>query len=244
MIKLHILIPKSIKRQLKNFFACVLGWSIMCGSAFAIPLSQDLQQSQASVQRVSDWRTLVFESTHLSDREKLRRVNAFFNRTIRYGEDTDVWSQADYWASPLETLEKGRGDCEDFALAKYFTLRLLGIPEDSLRLVYATQAKTRQAHMVLGYWADAGTEPVLLDNLEDGIRSFVQRNDLKAEFAFDELNLYNFDHAALQRVGSVGQLPNWLALVQRTRREASDLANAAASGTQSGLLLSAVSLEH
>ncbi len=243
MIKLHILISKSIRRQLKIFSACLLGLGVMCGSAFAIPLSQDMQQSQAGVQRVSDWRALVSESTHLSDREKLRRVNAFFNRTIRYGEDADVWKQADYWASPLETLEKGRGDCEDFALAKYFTLRLLGIPEDSLRLVYATQSKTGQAHMVLGYWADAGTEPVLLDNLENGIRPFVQRDDLKVEFAFDELNLYKFDHAALQLVGSVGQLPNWLALVQRAKREESDLANAVARGAQSGLLLSAVSLE-
>lgn len=74
----------------------------MCGSAFAIPLSQDMQQSQAGVQRVSDWRALVSESAQLADSEKLRRVNAFFNRTIRYGEDADVWKQADYWASPLK----------------------------------------------------------------------------------------------------------------------------------------------
>ncbi|MDD2045948.1 transglutaminase-like cysteine peptidase [Pseudomonas putida] len=244
MIKLNILISKRFRRQLKVFAACVFGWGVMCAGAYATSQSQDIQQSQAGAQRVSDWRALVAESTQLPDHEKLQRVNAFFNRTIRYGEDVDVWQQADYWASPLETLEKGRGDCEDFALAKYFTLRLLGIPEDSLRLVYATQSKTNQAHMVLGYWADAGTEPVVLDNLEDGIRPVAQRHDLKTEFAFDELNLYRFDHDALQWVGGVGQLPNWLPVVQRARREASDLTIAAISDAQSRLLLAAVSQAH
>ncbi|UVJ46535.1 transglutaminase-like cysteine peptidase [Pseudomonas sp. LS1212] len=78
---------------------------------------------------------------------------------------SDVWEQTDYWASPLETLEQGAGDCEDFALAKYFTLQLLGISESNLRLVYTTLASTKQAHMVLGFWSDTGAEPVLLDNL-------------------------------------------------------------------------------
>ena len=243
MIKLNILISQSIKRLFKVFSACVLGWGIICTSALATP-STDVQQHQAGAQRVSAWRTLVSESTGLPDHEKLRRVNAFFNRTIRYGEDVDVWNQTDYWASPLETLEKGSGDCEDFALAKYFTLRLLGVPEARLRLVYATQAKTNQAHMVLGYWAHAGSAPVVLDNLENSIRPVAQRGDLKAEFAFGERNLYRFDDAALQQVGSVGQLPNWLTVVQRAKREASALASPAVQGGQPALLLSAVSLKH
>ncbi|MGH8381228.1 transglutaminase-like cysteine peptidase [Pseudomonas sp.] len=244
MIKLYILISKSIKQQLKIFSAFVLGWGVMWGSAIATPLSQNMQQSQKGMQRVSDWRSLVTGSAHLTDHEKLQRVNAFFNRTIRYGEDVDIWKQADYWASPLETLEKGMGDCEDFALAKFFTLRLLGIPESRLRLVYATQSSNKQAHMVLGYWEDSEAQPLLLDNLENGIRPFVQRDDLKAEFAFDELNLYKFNHADLQLVGSVGQLPSWLSLVRRAKREESDLTNYVVAGTQSNLLISAVRLEY
>ena len=65
----------------------------------------------------------------LSEDEQLRRVNEYFNRRIRFAEDSAVWSQPDYWATPLETIARGAGDCEDFVFAKYFTLRELGIAD-------------------------------------------------------------------------------------------------------------------
>jgi predicted transglutaminase-like cysteine proteinase len=239
LIKLNILNSKTFGRQLKQVSVLLLGWGMLWGSAIAKPLSADIQPPQEGVQRVSDWRALIADSSELSDREKLQRVNEFFNRTIRYGEDIDVWQQADYWASPMETLEKGRGDCEDFALAKYFTLRLLGVPERSLRVVYATQTSTQQAHMVLGYWQNADADPLLLDNLGNDIRSSAQRSDLNVKFAFDETGLYAFDHARFKPVGNVGQLPDWLPLVKRAKREESDLMNRDEDSISSGLMLSA-----
>ena len=67
---------------------------------------------------------------------RLSAVNEFFNRRIAFTPDIDVWSQPDYWASPLETLGKGRGDCEDYVIGKYFSLLAAGVPVATLRLVY------------------------------------------------------------------------------------------------------------
>ncbi|WP_442107879.1 transglutaminase-like cysteine peptidase [Pseudomonas sp. NUPR-001] len=246
MIIRNALISKcSGARTIRFLSAIVLGCAIVSGSAIATPLTQtvpvaDSQQRQQATQRVSAWRALISDSSHLSDQEKLQRVNDFFNRTIRYGEDIDVWKQSDYWASPMQTVEKGMGDCEDFALAKFFTLQLLGIADSQLRMVYATQTATQQAHMVLGYWANEQAEPVLLDNLEKAMLPISQRNDLNVKFAFDERNLFSFDHARLQWVSGVDQLPNWQPLLQRAKREESVIAREEASGAPHELLLSAL----
>src|ERR1700744_4250940 len=60
------------------------------------------------------------------DATRLRAVNDFFNQRLAYMEDIDNWGVQDYWASPLESLGKGAGDCEDYAIGKYFTLTTLG----------------------------------------------------------------------------------------------------------------------
>ncbi|WP_237707120.1 transglutaminase-like cysteine peptidase [Pseudoalteromonas sp. BSi20652] len=50
-----------------------------------------------------------------------------------------LWKQNDYWTTPLETLGRGLGDCEDYAIAKYISLRALGVIDDKLRLIYEKQ---------------------------------------------------------------------------------------------------------
>jgi predicted transglutaminase-like cysteine proteinase len=72
----------------------------------------------------------------VDDAAKLEAVNQFFNRRIVFRDDQEVWHTDDYWASPLETLSQGMGDCEDFAIAKYFSLLAVGVPASRLRLVY------------------------------------------------------------------------------------------------------------
>ena len=70
------------------------------------------------------------------DAAKLAAINQFFNRRIVFTSDIEVWGQVDYWASPLEMLAKGRGDCEDYVIGKYFSLVVAGVPVSRLRLVY------------------------------------------------------------------------------------------------------------
>ncbi|MDM8349520.1 transglutaminase-like cysteine peptidase [Pseudomonas sp. sp1636] len=56
-----------------------------------------------------------------------------------------MWGERDYWATPIEALVKGAADCEDYSLAKYFSLRQLGVPTGKLRLTYVKALKLNQA---------------------------------------------------------------------------------------------------
>lgn len=129
------------------------------------------------------------------DDAKLQALNQFFNRRVRSVEDALLWGQVDHWASPLETLDKGAGDCEDFAIAKYFGLLALGIPSHKLRLVYvrAEMGGTGgpvQAHMVLAYYAAPQAEPLILDNLITELRPASRRPDLAPVFSFNGEGLW------------------------------------------------------
>ena len=126
---------------------------------------------------IREWRSMSASITGLSERAKVWQVNAFFNQKIRYEEDIVLWGQDDYWATPLETLSQGRGDCEDYAIAKYFTLLELGIPSARMRLVYVVLVtrgrdindSRRHSHMVVAYFPRPASEPWILDNLNDDI---------------------------------------------------------------------------
>src|SRR3546814_6064890 len=68
-----------------------------------------------------------------SEAEKLNAINKFFNQKIKYFEaDINIWGQSDYWATPLESMGRQRGDCEDYSIAKYLFLRELGIPDEKI----------------------------------------------------------------------------------------------------------------
>ena len=135
------------------------------------------------------WRDMQREARELPEREQLARVNDFFDRRLQFRDDQLVWNQADYWATPLEFLGKGAGDCEDFALAKYFSLVELGVSPQKLRLIYVRArlpgAAEPVAHMVLGYYERPDAEPLVLDNLQATIRPASQRPDLAPVFSFN-----------------------------------------------------------
>lgn len=159
----------------------------------------------------------------LDDTAKLVAINDFYNRRIVFGEDQEVWQQVDYWASPLETLNQGRGDCEDYAIAKYFSLLALGIPTAKLRLVYVRAelggpGGVQQPHMVLAYYATPGGEPMILDNLLAELRTASRRPDLTPVFSFNSDGLW-------QGVGGpsagdpVSRLSRWRAVLAKARTE-------------------------
>jgi predicted transglutaminase-like cysteine proteinase len=69
------------------------------------------------------------------DVDKLKAMNVFFNRQILFRTDQDNWGAVDYWSSPLEFLNRGQGDCEDYAIAKYFSLIAMGVSPAKMRMV-------------------------------------------------------------------------------------------------------------
>lgn len=174
----------------------------------------DPARSQPLQPWLLQWRTLDVPA-------QLRAVNRFVNTRIEFATDEQAWGEADYWASPLETLARGRGDCEDYAIAKYFSLVAAGIPVARLRLVYMRARLDdgpEQAHMVLAYDPQDGGEMLILDNLVDEVLPAARRGDLLPVFSFNSDGLW-------LGVGKVGagdprqRLARWREVLQKARAE-------------------------
>lgn len=143
--------------------------------------------------RVKSWFNLIRAAAALPEVDKLRVVNGFFN-ALPNVEDSAHWGAQDYWATPLELIGSNGGDCEDFALAKYFTLRELGVPDARLRITYVKAylpSRQVQSHMVLSYYATVDAEPLLLDNLTDAIKPASLRSDLLPTYSFNVGGLWS-----------------------------------------------------
>ena len=176
-----------------------------------------------------DWQKLLAESRSVAEKDKLKKVNDFFNRRIVFDDDLTIWNQSDYWATPLETIGQARADCEDFAIIKYFSLKDAGIPLAKLRLIYVKARLAGpagpylQAHMVLAYYPTPSAEPLLLDNLIPEIRSASQRRDLQPVFSFNSEAIWSGVAANAPRgTRGTGQLSRWQDVLNRTRNEGID----------------------
>ncbi|EIK51296.1 hypothetical protein YO5_05926 [Stutzerimonas stutzeri TS44] len=169
--------------------------------------------------RIEAWQELLQQSGGLSEQQQLAEVNRFFNRHIRFSDDIRVWEQDDYWATPVESLIRGAGDCEDYALAKYFTLRRLGVPSEKLRITYVKALRLNQAHMVLTYYATPGAEPLVLDNIDGVIRPASQRGDLLPVYAFNAEGLYLPGAGGGKRSGDGKRLSRWQDVLRKMHAE-------------------------
>ncbi|WP_310446619.1 transglutaminase-like cysteine peptidase [Thiobacillus sp.] len=207
---------------------CTLAFSVSVALA-GVEMDRLLMQAgqrygDAGTASVVAWRDLLTRAASQPDAVKLRQVNDFFNRRIRFGEDSDIWGKQDYWATPLETLGRSEGDCEDFAIAKYATLKQLGIPAEKLRLTYVKariggpQSTLVQAHMVLSYYPAPDDEPLVLDNLIGDIRPASRRADLTTIFGFNAEGLW-IGGGAPRAPSASQRLSKWQSVLTRMREE-------------------------
>jgi len=195
----------------------VLGdWDFSSISRRAQALYGPLGEGQ---QRIDDWQYLLASQNKASELEQLDRVNRFFNQRIRYVEDADLWHQADYWETPVEALFKGAGDCEDYAIAKYFSLRHLGVASDKLRITYVKALQLNRAHMVLTYYASPQAMPLVLDSLIDDIRPASQRTDLLPVYSFNANGLWLPGAKGNQRVSDSKRLSRWQDVLKKMQAE-------------------------
>lgn len=196
----------------------------------------DLDRLKASFQRYGgssvifdDWRKVLDEVKNTNDTEtRLRRINEFFNRRIAFAEDQQVWGKSDYWATPMETLAQGKGDCEDFTIAKYFTLREAGFTDGQMRLIYVkarlggVNSTLQQAHMILAFYPAPDAEPLILDNLITEIRPASRRPDLIPVFSFNSQGIWQGAQGSGQAAGSTSRLSRWQDLLTRAGKEGFD----------------------
>lgn len=171
------------------------------------------EQAQALVQQIE-------RSSAQDDAQRLKDINDFFNRRLAFREDAVTWGLPDYWASPLESLEKRAGDCEDYAIAKYFALAASGVPTVKLRMVYVRARLQGQslAHMVLAYHPQPGAEPLILDNLRPEVLPASQRTDLTPVFSFNTEGLWQ-GVSAVEAGDPMVRLSLWRELVAKVRAE-------------------------
>ncbi len=165
-----------------------------------------------------DWQVLIGSFRDAAIQKKLVRVNSFVN-SLRYVEDQRHWGREEYWATPLQTVASGGGDCEDLAIAKYFTLKAMGVSVEKIRLTYVKIPRRGQSHMVLIYSPDHA-EPVVLDNLTDTIKPVSKRSDLLPVYSFNDTGLWVSRKLGQgRRVGGVEQLSRWRDLGTRLKGE-------------------------
>lgn len=128
------------------------------------------------------WGELKAQAEKLPPLEQLRLVNRFWNQWP-YREDSSVYKKNDYWAIPDE-FRKNSGDCEDYAIAKYFTLRALGYPASQMRIVVLMETIRNQAHAVLVVFLDG--DAYVLDNLSMNILSHTRYPNYEPQFSVNE----------------------------------------------------------
>lgn len=166
-------------------------------------------------QRLIEWEHLISRDASASDLEKLEKVNMFFNR-IDFVSDELLWKKEDYWATPIEFLMHNAGDCEDFSIAKYFTLKKLGIDENKLNLTYVKALELNQSHMVVTYFETPEAEPLVLDNLVNEIKPASARDDLLPVFSFNGIGLWLAkERGRGKMVGSSDRYRRWQDLLNR-----------------------------
>lgn len=196
-----------------------LGHAALCALlAIAMPAgpaNADALRTDAGERRLQHWRQLMNEKRTAPEREQLAAVNDFFNGA-RFVDDRDLWQVADHWATPDEFLLRDAGDCEDFAIAKYFTLKAMGVAPHKLRITYVRVETLQQAHMVLAYYPDPLSAPLILDNLNRRILPATERLDLRPIYSFNAETLWLArSRHEQQRAGHPGQLQRWREMLAR-----------------------------
>ncbi len=170
---------------------------------------------KAAVDRLMQWEELIRIGKRLTDLQKLEKTNRFFNR-MAFANDVDLWGVRDYWATPVQFICKNAGDCEDFAIAKYFTLKAMGVSESKLNITYVKAVRYNMPHMVVTYYGKPGSEPMILDNLIDTVELASKRTDLVPVFTFNGTGLWLAHQRGQGKLaGSSSRITPWNDLLKR-----------------------------
>ncbi|MGD9808995.1 MAG: transglutaminase-like cysteine peptidase [Deferribacterales bacterium] len=183
-------------KGLVAFILLILLGSVCIGahSSFYLPEAEMKayggKYGDMAVTRLNGLLTLMDSLLAEAEDKQVIQVNAFYNQ-LPYKSDTQTWGKKDYWASRLEFLGVGQGDCEDYAVAKFLTLLQLGVPQEKLFLTYVkAKGYADEAHMVVTYYKKPGTVPFVLDNYVKQIMPATKRDDLVPIYSFTANDLF------------------------------------------------------
>lgn len=175
------------------------------------------EYGERASRRVTAWRELIATLDNKHEIKQLEEINVFFNQ-FYFVDDIRLWGKKDYWATPLEFLGSNAGDCEDFTIAKYFSLLELGVPDKKLRLIYLKALDFNQFHMVLAYYPTPSSVPLILDNIDKEIKPATERTDLLPIYSFNGQHLWLMKGKGNgQQAGQSSRLSLWNDLRARNK---------------------------
>ena len=169
--------------------------------AISKPQLQQVRQhyGQEAQVRLQQWQQILNHSKGKSEVEQLKLTNDFIN-LIEFIHSPFYQDGLDYRLSPMAFLILGAGDSEEFSMAKYFTLRKMGIQASRLRLTYTERQSNLTPHMVLAYYPSVDADPLILDYLDKTIRPLSQRQDLRPVYSFDAEQLWLMQSDASRQI--------------------------------------------
>jgi predicted transglutaminase-like cysteine proteinase len=197
---------------------CALAWpsraALVDFSATLLSYVEN-QWGREAVPRLMVWQRLVRDNKAVAA-NGLPLANGFFNQ-VPYRSDQQHWRLEDYWATPTEMLASFGGDCEDYSIGKYLSLKEMGVPVEKLRITYVRALELGESHMVLAYYPTPDADPLILDNLKTDIRPASQRMDLEPVYGFNDDDLWTAAGSA--RKGGATNVRLWRELLQKLVKE-------------------------
>lgn len=154
--------------------------------------SIEKSSGRISKNRILDYQNNIQNFKKHPKTEQLLKVNLYLNQLLPQYDDV-IQKKLDYWATPKEFLVAGFGDCEDYAIIKYFTLLKLGFDKESLFLTTVRENRRNGYHMVLSYFSEKGESPLILDNLSFRILDLNTRNDLTVDTFINSTGIYKIN---------------------------------------------------
>jgi predicted transglutaminase-like cysteine proteinase len=135
-----------------------------------------------------NWWNVILSLRNDHPADQISKVNKWANK-FPYKQDNWIYGRDDHWATPSEFLKNG-GDCEDYAIIKYMTLRRLGLRADQMKItmVYDIYSGTDHAYLVVKY----GGQSFILDSREDSTDPAIFKKRYKPHYAFNEKGIWTF----------------------------------------------------
>ena len=148
--------------------------------------------SPISKNRIIDYQKTLQKLSHLQKKQQLMQLNLYLNSLLpQY--DAVIKNKENDWATPKEFLTIGYGDCEDYAIIKYYSLLRLGYKEEKLYLTVVKEKFHGGYHMVLSYFMQKNRSPLILDNLSFKILPLKKRSDLAALLFINAKGVYKLN---------------------------------------------------
>jgi predicted transglutaminase-like cysteine proteinase len=149
--------------------------------------------------------------------QQLIRTNFYLNQLLPQYDDV-IQKQEDYWSTPKEFLITGYGDCEDYAIIKYYSLIKLGFDEKKLFITTVHEKYSGGYHMVLSYFQNPNRSPLILDNLSFKVLDLKTRKDLQADLFINSTGVYKLSKKNIL-IKIADSLVKYKNLVEKIKKE-------------------------